>query len=256
VLLDVYCEAQDIPPERVVEVSVNRFLDWFRELDSTCTFEIRDAYIEQAGVDPVAWDALVALAHDPLGANRLAGVWPQVVLKNRGEPAHGLESLHVIVLLRWRDGKAAPLSSWAHVDLAEAGTVLDDGAVCTLVQTRAHDLMEMIASKSLDTIHDDHAVQANDHAFDVLMGLMLKVIRGARILDEGSTEAQALHPNVRGDIEMVFRLLQGMFRPPLAPQVREYLEARRAERYAQLHPPESPQPEAPQSEPSTGGFDS
>ncbi|MCH7876119.1 MAG: hypothetical protein IH965_12570 [Gemmatimonadetes bacterium] len=171
------------------------------------------------------FDLLIALTRDPLGANQLVGVWPQVTLAVRGIPVHELASIHNVVLLKWKDGAVTPLSSFVPAELASQNGVLTDGSVCTLIQVGANNLSRMVLESSLDTLHDHRSQQADDEAYEILMGLIVLVLQGHRIVDPGGGVDRHMAPQYVNRCQNVMRLLQAMFRPPIAPQVKQQIAA-------------------------------
>lgn len=241
-----YCAIHNIPPETAAQrVAVNVFLDWARQRFDMMTQEDAESLRNEAKVSPKAFDTLSALAHDELGPNKLAGVWSQVVLQHRGNPTFEVESLHTICLVKWKDGRSGLLSNFVPAELASEEAVFTDGMICTLIQTSAHALMEIVRDNSLDRLHSEQSMDASDASYDILMGLLLKIIQGASIIEQGqflSPEAEdalkqyarKLDPKKRAGCEGVMRTLQAMFRPPIPPQVVELIQHRRAKRLAKM----------------------
>ena len=157
-----FCADMHVPLEHAGQTNPISFLQWADELTTTTNTEEATAICAQAGVTMSSWEHLIALAVDPTGPNQLAGVWPQVTLAFRGKPRSRLESVHTVILLKWDDGRVAPLSSFVPAELCSNNGVFTDGNVCSLIQATAHNLMEIVCNISLDVLHDQKSSAADD----------------------------------------------------------------------------------------------
>ena len=221
-----FCEETELDPMHGAQVNHVDFLEWLNNRRTTLTVDAATQYCEKAKCSMITWHALMNLADDPGGANQLMVVWDQVVLAYRGTPVNQLDSLHMIVLLKWKDGRVAPLSSYVPGELANNQGIFTDGGVCSLLQLTAHSLKQTILQMPLDAIHDGHSQVADDNSYEILMGLLLKIIRGAKFVDPDNEQVMNLDPKWKDSCTNVMRTLQAMFRPPIPPEVRQEIKRR------------------------------
>jgi hypothetical protein len=186
------------------------------------------------------------LADEPTGANQLAGVWPQITLNFRGKPRNRLESIHTVCLLKWDDGRVVPLSSFVPAELSSVQGEFTDGSVATLMQVGANNLMQMLMQFSLDHLHDHKSSEADDNAYEVVMGLVLKLLNGGQIIDPVSGQQLRVADDMIPRCQEVMRVLQSMFRPPIAPQIQQQIQQvrqRRERKQTMQRPDAHAQPE-------------
>ena len=226
-LFDLYCEQNDVPEQSRPNVNVVAFLQWFSASGFTYYSEAVQDLCAGANAEEKTWNVLVHMAEQPLGANLLQTVWPQVVLAHRAQPKTRVDSMHLIALIKWMDGRAAPLSCYVPRELCDPSAVFDDGKMATVLQMQANSLVESVRTIGLDHLHDFRSQMADEGAFDALMGLILMVLNGAPVVNDKG-ETVKLGPHTVERCTNVFRLLQAMFRPPLPPEIRAQIEARRA----------------------------
>ncbi len=227
-LFKEFCREREIEEDQVHAVSPVPFLSWLREKAVTLSADDAISYWQQAEVGEVVWHALLDMAHDPMGANQLQTVWLAVTLADRPKPAVRVESIHVISLIKWQDGKAMPLSSLVPRELVNNAHLIDDAVACTSIQMQSASLVEVLRQMGLDHAHDFRADMADEEAFEVLMGLLLKILQGATIIDPSSGQQLKLGHHMVERCQRVQRLLQAMFRPPIPPEVRAEIEKQRA----------------------------
>lgn len=243
ILFEEFCQEREIPAEHVASVSPVPFLAWFCEKNVITAAEAMQDYCTRAEAGEVVWQALVDLAHDPMGANQLQTVWYTVTLGGRPDPKDRLDSIHVIALLKWADGRAMPLSSFVPRELVNDARKFNDGIACTTIQMQAASLVEALRQIGLNDAHDFRSQVADEEAFEIVMGLLLKILMGATIIDPQTEQHVKLGKELLERCQNVQRLLQAMYRPPLPPEIQARIEAKRAEERAQearQRPPSSP----------------
>jgi len=229
---NVFCEQNDVSLDDRAKVPIQDFVMWLQQMLTTMGLEGELAHCEMAGVDhDETWNFFYDKIHQQDGINQLAGVWYQICLKHRGEPAHELDSIHLAVILKYKDGQVCPLSSFVPSELSSMGGKFTDGTACTLVQSNAHGLMEMIRDMGLDGLYHQ-STSAPDQAYEELMGLIVMILNGAAIIPPGKEIKHENHVKLneasRDPCLNVQRLLQGLFRPIIPPQVKEMIANRRA----------------------------
>jgi len=261
-LFHTHCEEREIPLDQAGQVNPINFLEWLKEHIKLWNVEDVQELCEEVGCATAVFDRLVSLSEDPTGPNQLAGVWPQVTLAFRGSPQNELASIHSVVLLKWRDGRVVPLSSFVPAELSSVNGELSDGNVCTLIQVGARNIMEMVVNFSLDDLHDHKSSYADDQAYEMLMGLVIKMLQGAIIIDPTDEDSIKLPPEkrlrLRDDlkprVQDVMRVFQSMFRPPIAPEVQKQINAMREQQVAAKQQAKPPAP-TEQDGPVRGGWE-
>lgn len=233
ILFEEFCQEREISEEHVATVSPVPFLAWFREKNVITVAESVQDYCARAEAGEVVWHALADLAHDSMGANQLQTIWHAVTLGNRPDPKDRLDSIHVIALLKWTDGRAMPLSSYVPRELVNSSHKFNDGIACTTIQMQAASLVEALRQIGLNDAHDFRSQIADEEAFEVVMGILLKILMGAAIIDPQTGQHVKLGKELMDRCQNVQRLLQAMYRPPLPPEIRQQIEAKRAEERAQ-----------------------
>lgn len=250
VLFQEWCDSNLTTQEESSRLSPVDFIMWVREnLEYRTTPQIADICLKADVTEPT-WEQFLAYVDDPVGANRLAAIWPQVTLAWRGKPANEVSSLHVLGLLKWADGRSLPLSCFVPSEIANSRGVLDDGAVCTLLQINAHNLSDIVVEQSLDTLYTQASNNTTESDFHVMMGLMLQVLRGDLLLVSKNSQKPVQIDSVRlpGCLAIV-RLLQFMYAPPIPKFVQGYIDQFHAERTAAAE-----QAAAPDQPKQTGGW--
>lgn len=213
--------------EQATQVDSMSFLNWFRQRQLTISSGEIQVYCDEAHVGADTWEMFEHILGDQMGANTLAGIWPQVVFDFRGKPAVEVDSIHQIVLIKWKDGRVAPLSSLITRELASDDMTFNDGVLATLVQVTAHSLGKAAGDIGLNQMHDDRSQWAPDNAYEVLMGLIIKILQGAVIIDPTSGQHVKLDAKLAGPCQNVMRTLQAMFRPPIPPAIKAKIMQRR-----------------------------
>ena len=229
---ETYCTLNDIPKDKVIQVPVQDFVMWLHGYMNQLSSDDECAICEAAGVEHAIWDFLYARCHEQDGVNQLAGVWPQIALSSRGKPKDKLESMHMCVTLRWKDGRVVPVSAFVPCELASSDAEFTDGIVCTLIQSNAHGLMQVVRDIGLDDLHDKQATVASDAAYEQLMGLVILCLEGAKIIRPGMEvkpeNVVELAPEAREAALTVKMLIQKIYRPPMDPGVRSIMQQLRA----------------------------
>ena len=235
VILEDYCTANNIPIENAFGfVAPNTLLDYVKENAPLWGDDVIQEMLNRAEVMDTAYAMALQMCDDPLGANKLAGLWQQVVLKHRGVPEHSLETMQLAVLLKWKDGKVAPIVSTVPCEGVNADSIFDDGTLCTMIQMTAHSIMEVVENNGLDKIYNSEGVLADNEAYEILMGLIVRLKQGAVIVanpGDGERAMAALNaanipcawvdPALRERVENVQRCLQRLFRMPIPHQLKQ-----------------------------------
>lgn len=227
---------EDISPDEGALLLPEYFLAWLRE--KVRLGEVTRTALDEAGVGEVAWDFLMEIAHAPAGALQVSPMWPHVVLAYRGRPAHAVASMQAVMLINYEDGTIVPLSSsFYRLILGPGGAISDALAATQMIQMASH-FHEALREKGLDALYEQHGSNYDgDRPFEILMGLLLKII-------------PQLKPELQENARNWMRLIQGVIRPPLPPELKAYMAlARQADRHLDQpgNPDNTPRPQ--------GGFD-
>lgn len=225
---------------------LSAFLAWLQEHAETANVEAATQYVTKADATLEHWHSLLALGSCPEGVTQLAKIWPQIVLNRRPLPVHKLDSLHIIALLRWADGSAAPLSSLILSDMASKDGTFTDGIVASLIQANSDGLVSMLVDNNLDVMHDHRSKLAKQDDFEIVMGLILRMLDGWVMVDpnakpnaQGGQDGLKLAASCIEGCRNVMRVLQAMFSPPMPPEVKNrILEIQKQRQAAQA--PQAP----------------
>ncbi len=230
-----YCSDKQVAAEAAPHtVDPFMFLAWVKESSILWNTEYVRSICLEAGVDECSYDKLIELSEDPVGGNQLAGVWPQVTLKYRGNPVNQLESMHTVCLLKWSDGTVSPLSAFTPKEFSCPEGVFTDGNVATLLQINACVMTQVLIESSLDRLYDRRSNPTTEHAYETVIGLILNLLQGGTINDDSSGELQVLRisEELRPACLAVVQVLQAMYRPPVPIDVQRKIASQRKQQEA------------------------
>ena len=231
-LLNEFCEAENVPNSRRPDINPLHFLAWMGERTNLIVGDSIEEYCTSANSTVQAWEFLQVVIAAPYNSVFMK-LWYQIVLSYRGIPKNALAAVNVTVLLKWQDGKVAPLSSFVPVELATDSQLFTDGVVCSILPNVSSGLSEMISKHGLDHLHDTQSHDANEEAFDRLMGGILHIVLPEL---EKSVAAGRLKQHEYEATVNVFRTLQGIFSPPIPPEMRKVIARRRQEKTKPVKP--------------------
>jgi hypothetical protein len=205
-----YCEDNDVPLPQRSHIDPHAFGEWLSDRLSYNDYDEREAVLKATNCEDLDWEKMRAILDSPGGITKISAIWGQVAMHYRAAPQNPLESIHLIALLKYADGKAVPLSSFIPKELV-VQCQFTDGRAADLVANGAHMLANTFYSVSIDALHNESAVQADEFIFEMLMGVCQQVI-------------PQIKPEFHDRLKNMQRLLQSMFRPPLSADVRKLIQ--------------------------------
>jgi len=159
-LFQLYLEAEGLTVADAPQVGPEKFMIWVKDLAEVGLGPFEDGgmdLVEELDVDEDSLEAVVAMSANPMGFLQLMPIWHAVVLSQRPDPDHPLESFQLLCILKWRDGRATPLAVFAPGFLSSDG--FTDATVSGLLLTQSQELMRHIISDGLDGLHNSKSEQ-------------------------------------------------------------------------------------------------
>lgn len=205
-----FCPAENIPQEQKGHVMPVYFMGW---MDNQLDLLDPATECEAAQVDYSAWEFLSEMVRGGVGPERLTGIWPNVTLGDRPIPQHKLKSVTWNLILQYEDGTIFPAQIHASQEMLD-GPGFADSTVAMILTSRFKEFIEPLVDMGLDGLHDRGESYGGDYPFEVLMGAMLQVI-------------PQLKPELHAHLKGYMRLCQAMLRPPIPPEVRAAMEAKK-----------------------------
>lgn len=207
---DHFCPEQQISREQKPTVLAAFFLGWCAQhmpmLDAT-------AICESAEVDFSIWEAAVLMVNDPLGPERLFGVWPNISYSDRPVPQHKLKKMIWTLLLEYDDGRIMPIQMHCTKEMVPDQTFRDSTVAFLLHKNFNQAFVNQIAEHGLDGLYE-YGGDYGEEIFNVLMGAFLQII-------------PQLKPELHARLKDWMRLIQGTFQPVLSPEQRAALDSQR-----------------------------
>ncbi len=221
------------------------FVAWLRNrLPMTSIDEIEN-YLTATNTTMPVWDMMVEIIEHEAGINRLVPLWPEIMLANRPNPTYPLSSICTLVVLRWKDGKAIPLSSFIPWEFAGLDHTFTDGMCCSMVQTSAHNLSHILGDTGLDKLHAQ-SFRAEPRHFEVMINLMKAIASGEVSVINKDREIRAIPDIDREGCLSAVSLLSDMFVPPVPEGVAPQLAKVRAQIAAKAQDAAAPATKPPQ----------
>jgi hypothetical protein len=237
VLWEEYCAQHETTPAKAWETDHLEFLGWLRGQQSLWTSDNVEHFCTQAQADPKTWDVLMFIPDEVNSISQFARIWPQVTMAYRPQPAVELESLHTVMLLKFKDGRVAPLSSFVPAEMASEGASFGDGTLATMMAVTADQLIAGFKKVGLADIYKNRTQATSEEAFNTVMGLLLKLLQGAEIINPEDGQRLHLAESLQPICQEIKYVLQFMYSPPIPQEVRALMEQRRRIRAARKLPP-------------------
>lgn len=215
-IFGVYCEHNDIGVDQAAAVDPVAFLDWY----NTNNFLFNRAEVTQElGIDDDCFDYPDGICGTPAGANRLAGVWHRIALSKRPEPEHEVESVTLVAMIKWRDGKLIPISSFVPMVMGKDAPGFDDGIVCSMIASHGHELMNPVVQSGLDGLRQMATDLGTETMQDAFIGMVLML-----------PEHPQLDPTFKPAFTKLSGVVRGLLSPKLPPVVQRQVDAWRVKR--------------------------
>ena len=150
---------------------------------------------------------------------RMHQVWYNVSLGNRPQAKHKLEKMNLVMLLTWADGTILPVQVFVSQEMLSDGLSFTDGHIASLIAKNSQQFTQAVIQDGLDGLHDrgkNYRGATQEDPFEVCMGLLISPIK-----------YNTLREDLKPCVEMYARLLQGIVRPVLPPEIKAAIEAQK-----------------------------
>jgi hypothetical protein len=227
----LFCEDEDIPPQRRGTVLPVFFCGWVDSFLSHTSVDDELSYCERAEVPAETWEAMATLIRSGSAPEQLQAVWYLICLSHNTVPKYPVDAICMTLIIKWADGTIWPIVANCPKELAivaspDSDAVMNEALAMSLLANQLPGLYETILTTGFDAAHDHKNIyrraKTPEDPIEVMFGLVLQQINNLR-------------PELRQPVLNAMRLAQGMLLPPITPEARARIEQLRQQAQDKRH---------------------
>jgi len=219
-----FCPDENVADEQKTKVLAAYYCGW---LDKHMTLMDPATECEAAGVDDEIWQFALNLISSGSAPESLFGVWYSIVIPDRPDPKHALQSINLICNMTFADGSISTSQAFVSREMFD-GPVFNDHIVAGIVRNNMRAVLDAMVEQGLDKLWEQaqknpFTSPAPEDPFHVFMGWCIKHMVG------GEPPPGQLRPDLKPAVLNYIRLAQQCIRPPIPEHYVSAWKARQAQ---------------------------
>jgi hypothetical protein len=205
-LFSEYLEDMEFSVEDAQEKGSEFFVVWLNETVTDPSSDEDEDEDEERTPEGDALFVLLSFLHDSPDHLWINDFWPMLLLAQRGMPRNKISELHISYVIRWADDRLFSFVCVVPPYLVSPKGILSDYLVTKIGHISATQFHDIIASTSLDVLHDNQQIKIPREDIDAVLQLAI----------DGAEQENQL--SRRGELQNAIAFLRSAVIPPIPPE--------------------------------------